>query len=118
MATDDERGETVGMATETVARGHDVRDASVRAIVWVGAGLLATIAVIQVVLYFQLHWLATFRRHEVPPPSPVASALPDAPPEPRLQTAPALDLRAVRAAEDAELESYGWVDRQAGIVHV
>ena len=39
-------------------------------------------------------------------------------PAPQLQTAPADDLRALRAEEEARLNSYGWVDRAKGIVHV
>jgi hypothetical protein len=44
-----------------------------------------------------------------------ASALP---PEPRLQTDPAGDLRRLRAEEDAALGSYGWVDRARGVIRV
>jgi hypothetical protein len=40
------------------------------------------------------------------------------PPEPRLQTNPREDLRDLRAKEDAILESYGWVDRNAGVVRI
>ncbi len=40
------------------------------------------------------------------------------PPEPRLQTNPREDLRDLRAQEDAILNSYGWVDRAAGSVHI
>src|SRR2546423_9834090 len=40
------------------------------------------------------------------------------PPEPRLETTPNLDLKAVRAAEDQMLNSYGWVDQQKGVVRL
>ena len=40
------------------------------------------------------------------------------PPEPRLQTNPREDLRALRAREDAVLNSYGWVDKTAGVVRI
>lgn len=40
------------------------------------------------------------------------------PPGPMLQTDPSADLRAFDAAERARLESYGWVDRSKGIVHI
>jgi hypothetical protein len=40
------------------------------------------------------------------------------PPEPRLQTNPRQDLRDLRAQEDTVLQSYGWVDKSAGIVRV
>ncbi len=39
-------------------------------------------------------------------------------PEPRLQARPSADMAAFKARETAELNSYGWVDRAHGIVHV
>ena len=40
------------------------------------------------------------------------------PPEPRLQTDPRGDLANLRRSEDTVLNSYGWVDRNAGIVRI
>jgi hypothetical protein len=40
------------------------------------------------------------------------------PPEPRLQTNPREDLADLRAREDARLHSYGWVDKNAGVVRI
>ena len=40
------------------------------------------------------------------------------PPEPRLQIHPREDLQDLRASEDAILNSYGWVDKNAGIVRI
>lgn len=40
------------------------------------------------------------------------------PPAPQLQTDPQEDLRKFRAEEEARLNSYGWVDRSKGIVHI
>ena len=40
------------------------------------------------------------------------------PPEPRIQADPAQDLIVFRKAEDQKLNSYGWVNRSAGIVHI
>jgi len=119
MATDAGEGrETVGMATTTVGRGHEQHDASVRAILGVAAGLIGIAALIQVVLYFHMEGLWRLRQRTLPAPSPVARALPSEPPAPRLETAPALDLRALRAAEEAQLHGYGWIDRRAGVVHI
>jgi hypothetical protein len=39
-------------------------------------------------------------------------------PQPQLQTTPALDLKAIRDAEDRMLATYGWVDREKGIVRI
>ena len=80
--------------------------------------VLVTTAVI-----FFLAWLyGVFAAQEAarqPPPPimrPDAAAL--APPPPLLQTAPAQDLVAFRAQEDRILGSYGWVDKEAGIVRI
>jgi hypothetical protein len=40
------------------------------------------------------------------------------PPEPRLQTHPREDLRDLRAHEDEVLTSYGWVDKNTGVVRI
>jgi hypothetical protein len=40
------------------------------------------------------------------------------PPEPRLQDHPREDLATLRAQEDADPHSYGWVDRNAGVVRI
>lgn len=40
------------------------------------------------------------------------------PPEPRLQTAPVLDLDEMRAAEDKILNGYGWVDAGRGLARI
>src|SRR6059058_3190198 len=97
---------------ETLARGYEHRDIAVRTIFVLGAALIAVTVLAQVALYFQLGGLWRARQKELPPPVPVAQALPSAPPEPRLQIAPSLDLKALRAAEDAQLHGYGWVDRK------
>lgn len=40
------------------------------------------------------------------------------PPKPRLQVNQQLDLRQLRETEDKQLHSYGWVQKQAGTVHI
>ena len=40
------------------------------------------------------------------------------PPEPRLQTNPRQDLSDLRAREDQLLNSYGWVDKNTGVVRI
>ncbi len=54
-------------------------------------------------------------------PQPFAGLNVDArrlPPEPRLQSAPILDLEEMRAAEDKIQNSYGWIDQQKGITRI
>jgi protein SCO1/2 len=40
------------------------------------------------------------------------------PPEPRLQVAPAQELEILRATERANLEGYGWIDRESGVIRI
>lgn len=47
--------------------------------------------------------------------TPAATLLP---PEPRLEIYPAQNFPALHATQEAGLNSYGWVDRQNGIVHI
>jgi len=51
------------------------------------------------------------------PPSPLVSTRQPFP-GPRLQVNPAKDIQEMRAAEDATLNSYGWVNPEAGIVRI
>jgi hypothetical protein len=40
------------------------------------------------------------------------------PPEPRIQANPEQDLAVLRAREDGVLHTYGWIDREAGLLRV
>jgi hypothetical protein len=40
------------------------------------------------------------------------------PASPHLETYPAQDYREFRAADDAKLDGYRWIDRERGIVHI
>ncbi len=40
------------------------------------------------------------------------------PPEPRLEETPVADLRKIREAEETKLNSYGWIDREHGVVRI
>jgi hypothetical protein len=53
-------------------------------------------------------------------PEPVTPLIPERqePPSPRLQTSPVHDMGAFRATEDRVLSTYGWVDRNAGVVRI
>ena len=120
MGTERDAGseDTVGMVTATAERGYESRDIGMRPIVLVAAALVGVTALVQVAIFFQMGRLWHVRQKELPPPVPVAEALPTAPPEPRLQIAPSLDLKGLRAAEDAQLHGYGWIDRKAGVVRI
>jgi len=99
--------------------GHEERDVTFRPIVWAGVGALIAMALI----FALVRWTyVSYLEHEAtqsPPANPLTGSYGrQQPPEPRLQTSPVKDLSALHAAEDALLNSYGWVDRNAGIVRI
>ena len=100
----------------TESERHERTDVSVRGVLLAAVALAAAGIVAQLVVGVQLTALLGARAREAPPAEVAAPT--EGPPEPRLQTTPAEDLAAVRAAERTALESYGWEDRAAGVVHI
>lgn len=83
-----------------------------------GVLVVVTVATAMVVLGFFRYLSQAAARHDRPP-APLAR--PDTglmPPPPRLQTAPALDLARFRSEEEETLATYGWVDKEAGVVRI
>jgi hypothetical protein len=96
---------------------HEESDVNVRAIVKFGAGLFVLAAVIHLAVWvlFRAYEAREIRNN---PPQPLAVDASRIPPAPTLQEAPRVELQELRARESAVLNSYGWVDRDAGIVRI
>jgi hypothetical protein len=101
---------------ENLVAGHERRDVEVRRLVLFGVGLTVTVGLSLIAMWLLF---AYFASHQPPgtPASPLAAAH-EIPPTPRLQVTPQADLAQMRRAEDAVLNSYGWVDRKAGTVRI
>ena len=84
-----------------------------------GFWLVVTTAVV-VVLLWRLYFVFVAQEASRQPPPPVMKVDPEAMtvPLPNLQAFPAQDLAAFRAREDSVLHSYGWVDKEAGVVRI
>lgn len=115
------------------------REIDVRGIVWTAVGIVAVTAVSMALMWWLLHALrdravaadrglpaavveqraagAAAPRPEPDsgPPLPAGSRLP---PGPTLQPGPEDELTAMRRDDAERLGTYGWVDRERGIVHV
>ncbi len=103
----------------SVDAGHELRDVRVWPIVGAGVGLFTLAVVVHLAMLLVLNVFAARESKESPPANPLAGAYgPKAPPQPRLQTEPRGDLEQLHAAEDAALETYGWVDKPAGVVRI
>ena len=102
---------------EGIRRGHEESEVRLRPFVIFGLSLAALAGLSLLAMWLLFGYLAARQaRLEVTPP-PVFEAR-QLPPEPRLQVSPRRDLQAILAAQEAILRSYGWVDRQAGIVRI
>lgn len=113
--------------------GHETTDAKIRPLIMFSIGLV----ILSVATFFAMRAmfdsLSKRERDEAPPRHPLAAGM-EIPPEPRLEPMPGYDLpplgadgqrpfatrglAAHRKQEQETLDSYGWIDRQAGIVRV
>ena len=104
---------------------HEHTDADSRSITRFGISLAFLIVLSQLLLWWVFDRLSE-RETKLSPhvPAIVKSQAPTLPPEPRLQgnapldLNPRLDLKQMRADEDAFLNHYGWIDPDHGIVHI
>jgi hypothetical protein len=100
-------------------RGHEERDVAFRPIVWSGVGLLLATVLVYLMVFWVFGYLEERTAERRPAANPLARTYGrQLPPEPRLQAEPILDLRRLRAAEDEQLNTYGWLDRNAGTVRI
>lgn len=87
---------------------YEPTDVNPRLLAAIAAGLLTVLVASPLVLALIYPAAVTRPAPLRQPPSP----------GPRLQLAPAADLAALRARQEARLDGYGWVDRDHNIVHI
>jgi hypothetical protein len=104
--------------TENPHTAYEQKDVNVKAIAWFGVGLLIVTIVAMVVVW----GLLTSLDGRADTTSPSALVVP---PEPRLQpnpvdqtAAPEEQLHRTMALQEKLLNSYGWVDKDAGVAHI
>jgi hypothetical protein len=96
--------------------GHESTDVDPKRVAVVGIGILVGLGAVALAgSYFLYRGLEG--REPIAGPSRISES-PEPAPAPRLQAYPILDLERVRAAEDAAIAGYGWVDRRAGIARI
>ncbi len=99
------------------AAGYERRDVNIRAILWLGAGIVVCAVVAMAGLWLMLRGLERQAASRDPTISPLAAEkMPPA--GPPLQPMPVHDFEAFRASQQQVLTSYGWVDRQEKVVHI
>jgi hypothetical protein len=98
---------------------YEERDVAILPIALTGIALFAIIVATFVIVRFVDTGLTDRLAERSKPASPLAATYGEKePPAPRLQSDPRSDLAALRARETAQLEGYGWIDKQAGRVHI
>ena len=110
--------ETVRPRVENRDVSYEKRDVNARAILWVGVAIVISAVVIHFAVWGVFDFFSAREAHKGKPPATLVNTKRQPPPAPRLQTDAPADLQEMRAREAAALESYGWVDRQKGIVHI
>lgn len=96
---------------------YERRDADIRSLLIFGFGLV----VVLVVVLVGMKW--TFDAYQKAQPlgptvSPLVPSAEVVPPKPQLQVHPRQDLEAFCSQEEQKLDTYGWVDKHAGVVRI
>lgn len=119
-----DRNEVTGNRGANVPEAlHEPNAVSIPGVVKFFVWLSTAIVVAALSMWGLLHYFDARKAREAPPPSPLATG-PRLPPEPRLQGAPGSarspseDIRRFREREDQMLDSYGWIDRQNGVIRI
>jgi hypothetical protein len=108
-----------GEHTDNPAVHHEESDVNIRAILGFAGGLLVFAIVIHVAMWGLFRLFEAQSSHQEQPTYPLAAKQEQRlPPEPRLQINPKQDLADLRTAEETTLTTYGWVDRNAGVVRI
>ncbi len=94
---------------------HELRDVNTWAVTKFAIALVLLCGVALLILAGLFKY---FQSQEVVTPPGATAIANRLPPAPRLETHPIQDLSAMRAGEDAALNSYGWVDQKNGIARI
>jgi len=96
-------------------QGYEVQDAPVGTIVRFAFGISVATIVVCIALAWLLRGLIAI--HDPGQRNPLAPAQ-QIPPEPRVEVQPWHQLERMRTREDEILRSYGWVDKEKGVVRI
>jgi len=105
------------LAAPSAGSGHEVSDINPKRVAMVGLALATVIALALLVTYGLFHYFYSGETRTRPLPSPLSYSR-EPTPEPRLSVEPGEELKTLRSEEDAMLKSYGWIDRDKGVVRI
>ncbi len=105
------------MAEEKKLKNYEESDAQFRGIFWSGVGLFTVIGFSFLLIIGLFNFLESWHGKSSKPVSPLAESQ-QPPSGPRLQVDPELDLVQFKVIEDSLVNSYGWVQKEAGVVRI
>jgi hypothetical protein len=98
---------------------HEESDVAIGGLFGFAGALAVVLVFVGFVVWLLFSFYAARARQSAPAEFPLAAQQENRlPPEPRLQTNPRQDLSDLRSQEDQILGSYGWVDKNAGVVRI
>ena len=100
----------------TTNGGHEPFDVTARPVLLAAAALVVVLLLVGAGQFALLRWFDRRDLAAEAPPAPLAEQR--TAPEPRLLPDPRAALLELRAEEDVLLHTYGWVNRDAGIVRI
>jgi hypothetical protein len=95
---------------------YETQDVTIRPMVWSAIGLAALMIVGMLASWLAFRYFVRVQKLG-PPASPFENSR-ELPPAPRLQVNPVETLKDYQAEEGLKLNSYGWVDKKAGVVRI
>lgn len=101
------------------AVSHEETDVNIRGILGFAVALIAVAIVVHLLIWVLFRFFDARAARPTTVEYPLAVQQENRlPPEPRLQTNPREDLRELRDSEEQVLTTYGWVDRNTGVVRI
>jgi hypothetical protein len=100
-----------------VAAGHETTDVNIRGLLWLAGVTVVGVALVQIGLLVLLSYYRTEAKQADPVLSPLATERVP-PPAPHLQSTPLRDYAEFARAQEEQLHSYGWVDKQQGVARI
>jgi hypothetical protein len=107
-----------GADPESVAIGHELKDANIRPLVLsaFGLGILIIVSFIVMGVFMGVSGVGVGQTGNTLPEDTVTQL--QVPPSPRLEQNPRGDTGKIIEDANKQLEGYGWVDQQAGTAHI
>lgn len=103
---------------ESLALGYEVRDINLRNLVWLTIILIVIVGVMSGLVGLLYGFLNVNNAARSAPPPPLLEEAQGLPPGPLLQRDPEQNMQQMKNEQDAVLNNYGWVDKEAGVIHI